>query len=336
MKANIKQISRITGFSPATVSNALNRKKGVNGETSEKNFKAAEELGYQFEKPVRRIKFVTYRKNGMIIDDSQIFPDMIEGVERQAKALGYETTFSRLNYEDPEFGTRLKEVLEDTGCLMILLGTEMMEEDYEPFKEFKGTMVILDGWCEDMCFDSILINNTDAACMAVEYLIQKGHRKIGYLKGDYRIKAFCYREYGYERALLRHGLKVERGYAAVVGTQLESAYEGMKRYLREHKELPTAFFADNDVIALGAMRAMTEQGIKIPEQVSLVGFDDIKFGAISAPGLTTLHVYKQEMGEVAVRRATDYLKYPGRSVKMKIQVCTDFIERNSVRNLNID
>lgn len=94
MKANIKQISRITGFSPATVSNALNRKKGVNGETSEKIFKAAEELGYQFEKPVRRIKFVTYRKNGMIIDDSQIFPDMIEGVERQAKALGYETTFS--------------------------------------------------------------------------------------------------------------------------------------------------------------------------------------------------------------------------------------------------
>lgn len=336
MKANIKQISQITGFSPATVSNALNRKKGVNGETSEKIIKAAEELGYQFEKPLKRIKFVTYRKNGMIIDDSQIFPDMIEGVERQAKALGYETTFSRLNYEDPEFGARLREVLEDTGCLMILLGTEMMEEDYEPFKEFKGRMVILDGWCEEMRFDSILINNTDASCRAVEYLIQKGHKKIGYLKGDYRIKAFCYREYGYERALLRHGLKAEPRYTATVGTQLESACEGMKRYLMEQKELPTAFFADNDVIALGAMRALEECGIKIPDQVSLVGFDDIKFGAISAPGLTTIHVYKQEMGEAAVRRAVDYIKYPGRSVKMKIQVCTDFVERNSVRNLNID
>lgn len=84
------------------------------------------------------------------------------------------------------------------------------------------------------------------------------------------------------------------------------------------------------------MRALEECGIKIPDQVSLVGFDDIKFGAISAPGLTTIHVYKQEMGEVAVRRAVDYIKYPGRSVKMKIQVCTDFVERNSVRNLNID
>ncbi len=333
MKVSIKQISQMTGFSPATVSNALNRKKGVNGETSKKIFKAADELGYHTEKTITRIRFVTYRKNGCIIDDSLIFPAMIEGVERQAKVLGYETTFSHLNYEDVSFEERLKEVIEDTGSLVILLGTEMLEEDYVPFLAYKGYIIVLDGWCEQMAFDSVLINNTDAACNAVEYLVEKGHEEIGYLRGDYRIKAFQYREYGYYRTLGKYGFQEKEDYVVTLGTQIETAYEEMKKYLEKRPVLPTAFFADNDVIALGAIRALEEKGIKIPQQVSVVGFDDIRFGAVSMPGLTTIHVFKQEMGEVAVRRALDHIIYSGKQVKMKIQVGTEFLERDSVRNL---
>lgn len=333
MKVNIKQISKITGFSPATVSNALNRKKGVNGETSKKIFKVAEELGYHTEKTITSIKFVTYRKNGRIIDDSLIFPAMIEGVERQAKEMGYETTFSHLNFQDSTFEERLKEVLEDTSSIMILLGTEMMEEDYRPFMDYKGHVIVLDGWCEEMAFDGVLINNTDAACNAVEYLIEKGHKEIGYLRGDYRIKAFQYREYGYYRTLGRHDYHPEPEYVVTLGTQLETAYEDMKHFLENNPKLPTAYFADNDVIALGVMRALKEKGIEIPGQISIVGFDDIRFGAVSTPGLTTIHVFKQEMGEVAVRRALDHIKYSGRQVKMKIQVGTEFLERGSVINI---
>lgn len=330
MKVSIKQISEATGFSPATVSNALNRRKGVGAATLEKILKEADRLGYQSGKAATSIRFVTYRKNGLIIDDSQIFPAMIEGVEQQAKEQGYVTTFSRLNYEDGDFEERLFEVLEDTGSIMILLATEMMEEDFVPFREFKGRLVLLDGWSEKMDFDGILINNTDAACHAVEYLLDKGHRRIGYLRGDYRIKGFRYREYGYRRALERHGILPDPVHTVTTGTRLESAYEGMKRYLETDPVLPTAYFADNDVIAIGAMRAMQEKGIRIPKDVSLIGFDDTKFGVISTPGLTTVHVYKEEMGATAVRRALDYVKGQERSEKMKIQVCTTFVERESV------
>ena len=107
----------------------------------------------------------------------------------------------------------------------------------------------------------------------------------------------------------------------------------MKKYLEHTDRLPTAFFADNDVIAIGAMRAMKEKGIRIPEDISIVGFDDIRFGTVSTPGLTTVRVFKQEMGEVAVRRALDHIKYSGKDIKMKIQVCTQFIERDSVRQI---
>jgi len=334
VKVSIRKISQITGFSPATVSNALNRKKGVNAATSEKIFKAAETLGYQQEKTITKIKFVTYRKNGLIIDDSQIFPAMIEGVERQAKELGYETTFSHLNYEDESFELRLREFLEDTNCLSILLGTEMMEEDYVPFYDYKGYLIVLDGWSDGMVFDGVLINNTDAVCQAMEYLVGKGHTKIGYLRGDYRIKAFRYREFGYHRVIGKYRLKVEPEFQITLGTKLESAYQDMKGYLERTGNLPTAFFADNDVIAIGAMRAMKEKGIRIPEDISIVGFDDIGFGSVSTPGLTTIRVFKQEMGEVAVRRALDHIKYSGKNVKMKIQVCTQFVERDSVRHID--
>lgn len=107
----------------------------------------------------------------------------------------------------------------------------------------------------------------------------------------------------------------------------------MKEYLEQEPALPTAYFADNDVIALGAMRAMKEKGIRIPEDVSVVGFDDSKFGLISVPGLTTVHIYKHEMGATAVRRALDYVKNQDKAEKMKIQVCTTFVERESVRDL---
>jgi Transcriptional regulators len=333
VKVSIKQISEETGFSPATVSNALNRRKGVNGETAEKILKAAERLGYQSDKAITSIRFVTYRKNGLIIDDCQVFPAMIEGVEQQAKELGYETTFSRLDHKDEDFEERLNEVVDDTGSILILLATEMIEEDFEPFRRYKGRMVLLDGWSEQMDFDGILINNTDAACHAVEYLIEKGHTEIGYLRGDYRIKGFQYREYGYKRAMERAGLRPDPKQIITIGTKLESAYEGMKEYLEQEPALPTAYFADNDVIALGAMRAMKEKGIRIPEDVSVVGFDDSKFGLISVPGLTTVHIYKHEMGATAVRRALDYVKNQDKAEKMKIQVCTTFVERESVRDL---
>lgn len=333
MKVSIKRISEVTGFSPATISNALNRKKGVNKETSEKIFKVAEELGYQTEKPITKIKFVTFRRNGFIIDDSPFFPAVIEGVERQAKELGYETIFSRLDYEDESFEYRLLEVLEDTGSLLILLGTEMMEEDFRLFADYRGHMILLDGWSETVLFDGVLIDNTDAACNAVEYLIRHGHRQIGYLRGDFRIKAFEYREYGYRRIMDKHHLQVKPESVVTIGTRLESAYEDMKQYLLNHTSLPTAFFADNDVIALGAVRALQERGYRIPEDISIIGFDDLTFGAISTPGLTTIHVCKQEMGEIAVRRILDNINYRASTTKTKIQVCTEFVERESVKDL---
>lgn len=332
MKVSIRKISEITGFSPATVSNALNHKRGVNKETSDKILQVARELGYRTEEKIKKIRFVIFRRNGQIIDDSPFYPAVVEGVERQARRLGYETVFCRLDIREPGYQEQIDEILTDTESAVVLLGTEMMEEDLMPFVSADNRVILLDGWSDVHPFDSVLISNTDSVARAVEYLVQKGHKKIGYIRGDFRIQDFRYREIGYHRVMDQHGFPVLPEYIATVGTRIETAYEGMKKYLQQTPEIPTAFFADNDIIAIGAMRALKEIGYRIPDDVSVIGFDNIAFGAISDPPLTTVGVYKHEMGEVAVRELAMAMDNP-RKAKLKLQVTTSFVERGSVKSI---
>ena len=104
MKVNIRKISEDTGFSMSTVSNALNHKKGVNKETAKKILKTAQKLGYRMEEEITKIRFVIFRRNGLIIDESFFHPAVIEGVERQAKLMGYEMVFCYVRSEERRVG----------------------------------------------------------------------------------------------------------------------------------------------------------------------------------------------------------------------------------------
>ena len=330
MKVNIRKISEDTGFS--TVSNALNRKKGVNKETAEKILKTAQKLGYRMEEDITKIRFVIFRRDGLIIDESFFHPAVIEGVEHQAKLMGYEMVFCYVDINDPDYREQLADILADMQSAVILLGTEMLEEDYEPYTRARNRIVLLDGHSEKYAFDSVLINDTEAAAEAVEYLIQKGHTRIGYLRGESRIQAFRSREKGYYQVMHQHGCAVRPEYIATLGTRIETAYQKMKEYLSRTKEVPTAFFADNDVIAIGSMQAMKECGYRIPQDISVIGFDDVAYGIVSDPPLSTVHVYKQELGARAVRELLS-ADSKNSEAKVKIQVCAEFIERGSVKEM---
>ncbi len=330
MKISVKAISEATGFSTATVSNALNHKKGVNKDTSATIFRVAKELGYVEDVQIKRIKFVIFKADGSIIDDTPFFSLMIDGVEKECRNCGLDLMICNLDKRSLDFEEQVQELIHNPSCAVILLGTELAEEDLLPFKEADCPFLILDYWSSDMSFNGILINNSDSARMAVEYLIKKGHREIGYLNGSFRIKAFRSRSVGYQVALEKAGIEYNPAFNVTLSTTMDGAYRNMKDYLAKDPKLPTAYFADNDMIALGAMKAMTECGIKIPQDVSIIGFDDLPFCEISYPRLTTIRVSKQEMGQLAVKRMTEIMKNADGS-NLKIQVCTQFVERDSVR-----
>ncbi len=332
MKVSIKQISESTGFSLATVSIALNHKKGVNKNTSDQIFKAARELGYQEENSISKVKFVKYKKNGLIVDDTPFFTLMIDGASEECRKHGLDMVVSTIDSRDDNYEDQVHWLLNDRSAAVILLGTELMDEDMNLFRGAACPFLLLDNWCEDMSFNAVLINNADSARMATQYLIGMGHTKIGYLRGSFRINAFRSRASGYRSAMNLASLPVDKTYTVTLQPTMDGSYRDMKRHLETNPELPTAFFADNDMIALGAMKAMAESGIRIPDDVSIIGFDDLTFSAISSPGLTTLRVSKQEMGETAVRRLLETME--GESSHLKIQICTEFVERGSVKDIS--
>lgn len=256
---------------------------------------------------------------------------MIDGIEKECRSAGMEMVLCYLNMQDENYEEQVEWIIHDNSTAVILLGTELMEEDVELYKSATCPFLMLDYWAWDMSFNGVLINNADSARVAVEYLIQKGHRKIGYLKGKFRIKAFRSREVGYRTAMKKGNCQMNTDYIVELSTTMNGAYKDMKQYLEKEPEMPTAF-ADNDMIALGAMKALQEMGYKIPQDISIIGFDDLPFSEISNPPLTTLRVPKQEMGRLAVKKLLEVME-ENVKIKTKIQVCTMFVERESVRDL---
>jgi LacI family transcriptional regulator len=332
MKAGIKQISDITGFSPATVSNALNKKRGVNLKTAEEIFRVAREIGYLANNTISKIKLVIYKKNGLIIDDTPFFTLLIAGIEQECRESGYEMVIGNLDARHPDYREQVKQLLHEPDTAIVLLGTELSAEDLKSYQKASCPILLLDYWSFDMDFNAVLINNADSARMAVNYLFTNGHRKIGYLKGKFRILGFRQRESGYHSAMRENGVEANGQFTVELSTTMNRAYRDMLDYLNTKPALPTAFFADNDMIALGAMKALREKGYRIPEDISIVGFDDLPFCEISSPRLTSMRVPKQEMGRLAVRKVIDML-HSSEDVCTKLQVCTKFIERESVKKL---
>lgn len=330
MKVSVKSISEKTGFSPATVSNALNHKRGVNPHTAEIIFNAAAELGYYSENRFTKLKFIIFRRNGEIVDDTPFFPSMIAGVEEECRRQGYEMILCNLDLKQGDYPDQLKKLQGDMTAVNILLGTEMMEEDCAIIEGFRSPIVVIDYWNEKMTFSGVQINNEDAAKVAVDHLIELGHRRIGYLGGAMRIFPFEMRKRGFLKAMERSSLEVLERDLLYPGNTMDGVYTNMKEWLAKTSDLPTAYFADNDIIALGAMRAMQDAGYKIPEDVSIIGFDDISFSAIAYPPLTTMRVPSEEIGKEAVC----LLKYNAESdfcLRKRLLVCPEFVFRNSVK-----
>lgn len=332
MKIGIKQISELTGFSPATVSNALSGKRNVSQDTASKIYSIAKSTGYISESSLKKIKLVALRTSGRVFNDSPFFSVLLDGVAQACSVHGFETAFITIDSNAPNFEEQLRRILDDKSAAIILLGTEIIGTEYKLFEQVQVPMVTLDFWHPEMRFNGVEINNHDSAYFATEYLINNGHTKIGYLKGDLRIKGFVFREQGFKDCLASHGIPYNDSFAISLGTTTEQSYVDMLGYLSAGPTLPTAFFADNDMIALGAMKALDEVGYHIPQDISIIGFDDLPYCEISSPRLSSMRVPKQEMGKLAVDRLVEITK-TNDHVITRYQVCAEFVERDSVRKI---
>ncbi|MDR1654908.1 MAG: LacI family DNA-binding transcriptional regulator [Treponema sp.] len=331
-KANIRTISEITGYSQSTISNVLNMKKGVNADTAEKIFHVATEIGYHKSSPMNNIKVVMYKKSGLILMDTPFISALLEGVESEGHIHGLSTIIHNVKEKEDGFQSKLDQISRERNSGIILLATELEWADMKVFSNIKTPFVVVDAWFREGFFDTVLMDNTDSLYVIVKYLVEMGHKKIGYIGSSVNISNFFYRKNGFINALRLFGLCVEDKYCVNLTPTSNGAYEDMLRYLKSKPKMPSAYCVVNDVVSFGVMKAINECGYHIPEDISIVGFDNMPLSEISTPPLTTVNVPKKELGQIAVQRLMTQAMNKS-AVPVKTQLLTSLVFRKSVKKI---
>ncbi|ADQ05472.1 transcriptional regulator, LacI family [Caldicellulosiruptor owensensis OL] len=350
--ATIKDIAKKANVSPATVSYVLNNSAQISPETRERVLKAAQELNYQpnnLAKSLRKKKSMTI---GVIAEDITVFsaPEIIDGINRYLEEKGYHIILNNLrlvkkvgnNYS--KVIEHLEEIKKSIEVLltrqvegMIYIGFHM--RDVAPF--IKGIKIpIVCTYCySSLGHISVNCDDYQGAYEVTKYLLENGHRKIGLITGPNDSLPSQERLKGFKDALSDFGVKLDNKLIRVGNWEYESGYENTMSILKENREV-TAIFAMNDLMACGVMDAAKELGIKVPDQLSVVGFDDREFSYFHDPKLTTVKMPLDKMGEEAAKLILECISGDKlictedekeiRNLKLKCTV----IERESVKKIH--
>lgn len=336
MSITAKELAKKLGLSEAAISLALNDKPGVSTKTKKMVLEAARDNGYDFSRlPSNEhstqspgsIYFIIYKKNGAIVADTPFFAQLSEGIDSECKYYNFFLNILYI-YEGEDISAHLTTLTQNGAKGIILLGTEMQSNDILPFLQCSLPLVILDNYFDYPNADYILINNVQGAYHATDYLIKYTKHQPGYLHSSYLINNFDERADGFFKALRKNGMSTSRSIIHHLSPSIEGAYADMKQLLVQKEPLADCYFADNDLIALGAMRAFQEYGYEIPKDISIIGFDNMPLCTYAQPSLTTIHVPKEYMGQMAVRRIHERITR-SQNTFIKIEISTDFIKRKS-------
>lgn len=334
MAITAKELAHQLGISAAAVSMALNNKPGVSESTRERVLQAARDAGFDFNR-IRSaadqqrgsIVCLLYVRHGAVIRDTSFFSSLTGGVSDACRAAGYELNIQYLYGENVHQTLRALQCSDTRG--VILLGTELRQEDFAPFADFPLPLVVLDTYFEGISRDCVLINNVQGAFAATNYLISRRKQQPGYLRSSYSINNFEERADGFYKAIRHNGMASGASIVHWLAPSVEGAYADMLALIRQGEPLASCYFADNDDIAAGAMRAMKESGYRIPEDIGVVGFDNTPLCELFDPPITTVHVPKQPLGAIAVTRLVDILTGPALP-QMKIELETSLVKRGSL------
>ena len=333
-----KDIAEKLGISTASVSVALNGKPGVSQATREKILAVAASMGYSLPKASsgdgRLVCFLLYADPAVAVAQESSFSTFVlKGVEDTAKELGYRVLI-RYAYAGRDLAAQLEDILDDLAGLLIL-GTDLTATRRSQLASLPLPAVVVDNFLFSGYVDCVGNDNLFGAKSAVSYLIDRGHRSFGYLRARQRTANFDDREAGVHLALQEH---LPGAALTVVDVDIaaDRAYEDLRRWLESQPDLPDALFAENDVVAAAAIRALRAAGIAVPEAVSVMGFDDIPICELVEPTLTTVHSFKETLGREAVgllhRRITQGFS-PAQvqaAGAIKLSLSTRIVPRDSV------
>ncbi len=309
MAVSIKDVAREAGVSIATVSRVINNVNVVSSNTKKRVDDAIEKLGYSPNIVAQSLKTQRSRSIGILIPDisSQVYPEIVRGAEDVAQMYDYSIILCNSDFDVDKEKKYIKVMKEKMVDGLLYMSSSLDPEILDYIKLLQLKTILVETSEEDKALPSVTIDNRRASFDAVNYLLDKGNNKIAYvgIKKDKR-NAWARRFDGYEDALKERGIEVDPDLTYYGDLKAQTGYKGINAIFEKTKV--DAVFCGSDEIAMGVINGLRDNGLRCPEDVDVMGFNDIIEAAIFYPKITTISQPLYDMGSVSMRMLVKMLK----------------------------
>ncbi|MDR2536831.1 MAG: LacI family transcriptional regulator [Treponema sp.] len=337
-RATIKDIARETGVSVATVSYILNGKKSISDETKAKVNAAIAQLDYVPDSAARSLSTKDSLLIGIVIPQTEpgsrlmfenpFYSELFSAIEYETRLHGYHLFISGTGVDESYLYLARKRNLDG----IIAIGV-YPDEFYQEVKKSKIPLVLIDSYCGDNHCHNIRIDDSYGSYLAASYLLNRGHRDIAFFSGQLRNNGVMHKRLeGFEQAMKEQGLPVRKATVFEGNIDLENGCI-LARRLLDAKLPVTAVLAAADILAIGAMKGLSEAGLRIPDDISIIGFDDLQIIGYLNPGLTTIRQEIALKGKKAVDILVQNIKTPDLTKREEV-LPLSVVERDSVKTLS--
>ena len=326
----MKEVADLAGVSITTVSHVINETRTVSDDLREKVYAAMENLSYQPNALARGLRLKRTQILGLVIPDgtNPYFAEVARSIEDTSYKKGYSVIICNSDGNLEKEQNYIEVLVSKQVDGVILVAAGMSTSHMKALQSAGMPLVLVDRDSPNIVADSVQIDNEYGGYIATRHLLDLGHRRIACLAGPSEVTPSGDRVLGYSRALKEADIVVEKELVRSGDFHSESGYRFAKEFLKMRVP-PTAIFACNDLMAFGALGAAAELGFRIPQDLSIVGFDDIKLTEYTNPPLTTIAQPRYEMGELAVRFLLERIKNTDIEPRNPILPCRIVIRKSS-------
>lgn len=303
MATSIKDVAKEAGVSIATVSRVLNDIDVVNEDTKKKVLDAIKKLGYRPNIVARSLKTQRTKTIGILIPDisSQFYPEIVRGAEDVSHIYDYNVILCNSDFDSDKEKEYLRVLKEKMVDGVIYMSSSLDEEIINTINELDLKTVLVESKDKNENFPSVTIDNVSAIHSGTKYLIEGGAKRLAYIGTDTKVmNAWGERYIGFEKALKEAGLEKDEDLVFFDTLKVKSGADAVKKFIESGKKFDGIVCA-SDEIAMGAINELRDNGIRVPEDVSVIGFNNNNAGAIFYPKISTVSQPSYDMGSVAMR-----------------------------------
>ncbi|EJL6512434.1 substrate-binding domain-containing protein [Vibrio cholerae] len=332
--ATMKDIARLADVSTSTVSHVINKSRFVSDEIAERVNNAAQQLNYAPSALARSLKMNRTKTIGMLVTTSTnpFFGEVVKGVERSCYHQGYNLILCNTEGDNQRMKASINTLLQKRVDGLLLMCSTLEGERLDVFDRYPDIPIVVMDWGPILfASDKIQDNSLQGGYMAAKHLIECGHKEIGCITGPLIRHQAQMRYEGYKRALAEAGIAINPDWIVESDFECEGGYQAFEK-LYQRGKLPSALFVSNDMMAMGVIQAASQRGLRVPDDLSLIGYDDVHIAKFMTPALTTIHQPKYRLGKAAVDTLLYRLENPDTTAQV-VQLEPTLVVRNSVRKL---